>query len=579
MKCFVLAVLLAYPAIGGQSPQSSGAAMQQPSSSERPTPAVLSGRVLNAKTGEPIRRANVVLRPFGSSSWTGSMVMAPPGAAPYAATTNAEGKFRIDAVEPGSYQIMAERQGFVRQTYGSRGGSMIGATIRVTPGQELKDLDIKMTPQAVVTGRVLDEDGEPLEHVQIQVLQRRYLEGRSRFMPSGGGQTTDTGEFRVADLRPGSYWISATYPYQMGMFGDAPARNASGKPEEKYVTTYYPGVTDPAEARPVELVAGQELPGIDIRMQKARVYRIRGKVVSGAQLPRSLRVLLLPRDRNVFIGFFGAGATVKPDGTFEIGNVQPGSYYLSVLPTQEMRHLVGKAPVDVTRENVENVTLTLGAGATLNGSIRIDGDSTQLEATQGKKITLEGASVQLTPLEGLAFNVPNTSVKGDGSFALENVGPERYRIHVFNLPQGLWLKSIRAGDREVLDTGLDLSAGPPSDLIIVLGLGAASITGTVLDDSQQPVSGSLVTLAPDSAKEERRDLYHVAPTDQNGRFSMTGIAPGQYKLYAWEDVAPGSYMDPEFLKAHERQGQKITIGLNDQQQVSLKLIPSEAVAQ
>lgn len=194
---------------------------------------------------------------------------------------------------------------------------MVGTTINVAPGQELKDLSFKLTPQAVITGRVLDEEGEPLARAQIQVLRRRFFQGRQRTMPMGGGQTIDTGEFRVADLAPGRYWISATYRGRMTMFGEGPARNTAGKPEEEYVTTYYPNSTDEAGARTIDLDAGQEMSGIDIRLHKARVYRIRGKVSGGTQPVRSVRLMVLPRDRGASMGMFGgAGGMVKEDGTF-----------------------------------------------------------------------------------------------------------------------------------------------------------------------------------------------------------------------------------------------------------------------
>jgi hypothetical protein len=112
---------------------------------------------------------------------------------------------------------------------------------------------------------------------------------------------------------------------------------------------------------------------------------------------------------------------------------------------------------------------------------------------------------------------------------------------------------------------------------ISLGLGTGSISGTVQDAKQQPVSGSLVTLLPDPMKEERFDLYQVTTADQNGQFTLQGIPPGEYKLFAWEAIDPGSYMDPEFLKAHESKAHKITVKANSRQQVSLTQIPAEAV--
>lgn len=574
---FALIAVLVTSAMAQQTPQAAQGEASKPGSIE--------GRVVNAKTGEPVRRANLTLRPFGSpggmggggSIAIGSIVPIGPmsQSAPYAATTDAEGKFRIDKVEPGQYRIMAERQGFVRAEYGARMNSMMGTTIRVSPGQELREMNINLAPQAVITGRVFDEEGEPLARVQIQVLRRRYFRGKQQLMPSGMSQTNDTGEFRVAELPPGRYWLSASYRTRMMMmFGEAPARNTADKPEEEYVTTYFPGTAEQSSARPIDVTAGQEVPGADIRMHKARVFRIRGKVVGGAQGPRNIQVMALPRESSGFFMFGGGRGLVKEDGSFEIGGVQSGSYYVTAMSSQGPSSTLGKTPVEVTRDNVENVAIVLGGGVALNGGIRVDGDVEALEKAQGKKINYSTVRVQLSPMEGMPFNTPGVQAKEDGSFTIENVGPDKYRIMVFNAPQGTWLKSIRAGDQEVLDKGMDLSAGAPGPIQVTLGLGTGGVSGSVEDSNQKPASGSMVTLLPDPMKEDRNDLYRVTTTDQTGQFTMSGIPPGEYKVFAWEDVDPGSYMDPELLKQHESKAAKVTVKENSQQSVSLAQIPA-----
>jgi protocatechuate 3,4-dioxygenase beta subunit len=567
-----------------QQPQAQPPA--QPSSSEQAAkPAILQGRILNAKTGEPVRKANVTLRPSGVSGsgggTIGSISASGSPAAPYAATTDAEGKFHIENVEPATYHLMVERQGFVRQEYGSRSRSRMGTPITLSPGQEMNAIELKLTPQAVITGRVLDEDGDPLSRVTIQVLRRRFImAGKPQLMPSGGNQTNDNGEFRISDLAPGRYFISANYNRMM-FNGEAPARNTAGKPEEEYVITYYPGTTDQAGASPLDLQAGQELPGVDIRMKKARVYRIRGKIVAPGQSVRNLRLMVLPRTASVAMsGFMGGGsrALIHDDGSFEMGGIQPGSYHLAVAPMQGMQTVMGKTPVEVGQGDVEGVTVALGSGLNLTGSIRIDAPKDELDQfqSQGGKLTFETVRVQIAPTEGFAFNMPRSTTKDDGTFAIENVSQDRYRINAFNLPSGTWLKSIRAGDQEVQDTGLDLSAGNVGPIQITLGLGGSQIDGVVQDAQKHPAPGSMVTLLRDPIIAERYDLNRITTTDQNGRFSLKGIPPGEYKVYAWEDIEPGAHTDPEFLKPHEGKATKLSLKNKSQEQVSLVQIPAEA---
>ena len=192
---------------------------------------------------------------------------------------------------------------------------------------------------------------------------------------------------------------------------------------------------------------------------------------------------------------------MKEDGTFELAGVQPGSYYLTALPNQTSRSLIGKVPVEVSRENAENVVLPLGIGGTLTGNIRLDGDAPLPEP----KVSFTAMRIGL-----LSVDVPidsSATPKQDGSFVLENVGLEEYRVGVTNLPPGAWVKSIRVGDQEALDNGMYFSGGIVGPLQITLGVGVGQISGVVRDEKLQPSFGSIVTLVPDPIKEEGGDFF------------------------------------------------------------------------
>ncbi len=491
------------------------------------------------------------------------------GAGTYVAVTDAEGKFRIDSVEPGRYLLFAERQGFVRQQYGARNNFSMGTIVTLAAEQEVKALEFKMTPHGIITGRVLDEENEPLARASVQVLQKRYMRGKLQTVPLGGATTNDTGEYRIADLSPGRYLVSAVMRSQMAMFGNAPVANPTNKPEEEYTTTYYPAAKEEGAAQPLEITAGQLAVGIDIRIQKARVHRIRGKVTGGVT-PNGLRIVLMPRERNSIGFIFGSiASSVKDDGSFELVGVTPGSYFVTVLPMQGSQVSAGKSPVDVIKENVDNVTLVLSSPTAINGSIEVEPIAGQQESAQNnQKINLSSMRIQVTAMEGISLNTPNGLVKEDGSFVLDRVTPDKYRIGAYGLPQGLWLKSIRSGDLDVMESGIDLNGGS-GNIVITLGRGAGTLSGTVQNAKQQPASGSTVTLVPGTLKEDRFDLYKSISTDQNGQFTFLGIPPGEYKLFAWAEMEQGRYMDPDFLKLYESKAKKITVKVNSTEQVQI----------
>jgi hypothetical protein len=167
------------------------------------------------------------------------------------------------------------------------------------------------------------------------------------------------------------------------------------------------------------------------------------------------------------------------------------------------------------------------------------------------------------------------TTKDDGSFLVENIAPGKYRLMVMHIPKKTYVKSIRIGGQNVLDSGFETTAGVDLNAVVDLGVDAGEISGVVEGNNGHVVRSAMVTLLPNPARGERSDLYRVTSTDQNGQFDIDDIAPGDYKLYAWEDVEPDSYMDSEFIKAHEAHAYKVSVKPKSRQQVKLSQVPKE----
>ena len=151
----------------------------------------------------------------------------------------------------------------------------------------------------------------------------------------------------------------------------------------------------------------------------------------------------------------------------------------------------------------------------------------------------------------------NARSREDGGFALPGVNPGEYDVSVTGLPEGFYIKSIRAGDVETIDTGLRVQAGAPPVLRIAARPNAASLEGTVKNKDGQPVTGSTVVLWP-SAKNARSALFKTATSDAQGRFTFTA-APGDYRLAAFESLEPGAAQDPDFLQGYEGKAEKVSL--------------------
>jgi hypothetical protein len=526
--------------------------------------ATIEGTVVNSISGQPIRRVNITLRPsFIGVVQTGPML--PPS--PLAATTNTEGKFKLERIEPGSYFLQAERQGLVTQQYGARTANSMGTPITLTAGQEMKELHFKLVPHAVLAGRVLDDEGEPLEKISVQIRRAMRIKGKQQLVHAGTAQTNDLGEFRAANLPPGRYWLSASISRHNQLFGEGAPRATTDQPQEEVVTTFFPSSTDEAGARPLDLVAGQTLSAIDIRMRKERVYRIKGKLVAPTPV-KDIRVTIMPRDKDTFADPFNNPASaVNPDGSFEISKVLPGAYTLVALTVFGNIRSVGSTPINVARENLSGILIPFHNTITVTGSIRAETPDPALP------LSFTTSQIFLNPVAGFSFNSTYGKVDAEGAFRVENAGPETYRVNLAGLSEGYWIKAIISGGQDILDSGIDLNSGPPEPIEIILGSGVGSLTGRINDDKDIPAAGASASLVPDPYKPNRPELNHSAPTDQNGNFKLTSIRPGNYKLYAWESFDYETIFDPENLKAHEASAKSVTIKPGSTEQLTLKSIP------
>ena len=168
------------------------------------------------------------------------------------------------------------------------------------------------------------------------------------------------------------------------------------------------------------------------------------------------------------------------------------------------------------------------------------------------------------------------SPKDDGTFTIQNVTANSYNVSVFGLTGNWYMKSTRLGDTDITDTGIDFSQGiTPGELVVTISSNGGQLEGTVQDAKPAPAIGAQVILIPESGKRGINYLYKQASTDQTGHFTMKGIKPGRYTVIAWEQIDPGAYMDPDFLKPFDSEGESVTIKESGHENKQLKLIPAE----
>jgi protocatechuate 3,4-dioxygenase beta subunit len=534
-----------------------------PQTAPKDTTCAISGRVVRLGGGEPLKKARVVLMSAEERGRAQKRIE------PHVAITDASGKFAIAGIETGRYRLTVLRSGYVTQEYGQKTPNRPGAVLALDPGQKLEDILFRMVSAGVITGRVLDEDGEGVPLVVIQALRSTYVEGKKQLLAEGEVTTNDLGEYRLFGLTPGRYYLSATNGGRLAaMDRGSVLRNVDDIPG--YVPTYYPGTNDAARAAPVEVRGGEEVPGVDFSLFPTHTYTVRGRVFNSVTgKPGQGATVFLSRQENGSAAFSfsrdGSTRVDDPQGNFVLKDVAPGTYVLSAISIDEGNRQTASQTVNVAAGDVEGVNLVIAQGVDLAGRLVIQGP---MDAP------LSDFRVVLQPRVQELFGVHATAVKPDGSFLLGGVGEGGYRVETYGGSPDSFLKSAKFGGDDVLDKGLDVNRGAPGTLEIIVSGAGASIDGLVLNSDSLPVAAARVVLVPDSAHRGQRRLYKDATTDEFGRYALRGIAPGSYALFAWEEVEENAWEDPDFLGAWQGQGAPVRVEEGARQMIELKLIPA-----
>jgi uncharacterized protein (DUF2141 family) len=520
------------------------------------TPAgTVSGTVVNAITSEPVRRALVTIRRIDSSPGTTTVRVTS------AVSTDSTGSFTITGIGPGTYRLSASHNGFIPAEYGARGPNKSGTPMVLAAGQKSTGLLVTLYPHGVISGRVLDEDGEPVPNAEVQVSRLQYMQGHKLLARSDARITNDLGEYRIFALAPGRYYLNATYR-QDQVATDA----ATAAGEGIYVSTYYPRTSDPPSATPLDLSPGAQLHNVDVVLARVRTVTVKGRVTS--EVGGNLNVVLSANNPLGTGGGNGRGAPVMPDGAFTFSNVVPGSYVLVAMANTPGKSYTARLPLAVGAANIEGLSLAIHSPITIAGEVKVDGETTQ-------SLSRINVAIQPWDNDGAAFGpMPNVPLKSDGSFQIADLSAEHYRVNLYNLPDGFYVKSIRTATVDVQSAGLDLSAGASQPLSIVLSPNAGELTGTVLDPkTQKPVAAVTVVAVPqEKDRRDRETFYKTTTTDQSGQFRFKNLIPGDYKIFSWDDVPYGSWMDPDFLAPHDSHGEPVSIREGSPQSIQLTLI-------
>jgi hypothetical protein len=520
----------------------------------------LEGQVVTESGNTPLRRVRVTL-----SSADG-------GKAAIGVDTDERGNFVIRDIAPGVYSLSAARDGYLPVKSFRKGTVRMPQQFSISGSERVTGLVFRLTPWAVVSGRIRFEDTEPAVNLQVALYRQYHVRGRHGFTAVATTTTNDRGEYRVHGLSAGAYYVAAIFEGERNAAGveTQPPIDANGHelPVSSYTTMFYPDATRLTDALPVRVKVGEELNGIDMYLRTVQRVKLSGIITNGITGEKvSNATIIMER-----LDSSGTGVLQTPqkvefdnDDRFHLARIAPGSYGLWVDVQSDKQRLVGRSTLLVNNAEIDDLKLIALPQIQWRGELVFPTGMPQPRGFQ-PNVVLEPRSERGAVVSGTAERT--------GGFSVSLFPNETYDVFVKNLPDSYYISQIRAegGDRKA--DGLTGSMASSVPFQIIVDSRVARIDGQVQGPNATVWSGANLTLIPDSMQGRLQD-YRDATADVNGQFHVTGVAPGRYLLMAWFDEQPCDVYDPQDLDACRASGTTVTVGQGSQQTVELVMKSSQ----
>jgi hypothetical protein len=491
-------------------------------------------------------------------------------------STDAGGHFNFTGLPAGRYLLGAGKPAYVAALYGAGRPGRPGTEISLTAGQKRPDVTLDLLKGAVISGHVVDDEGQAVVGARVRVLPRRDV-GDEVVLSGDAGDpfgevTDDRGAYRIFDLIPGDYLV-ALQP------------RGIGNPVVAYASVYFPSSPRADDASAIHLAAGEERSGVDLRTSIVPIARIDGIVTGVAGGAAGVQITMRPANQNAS-GTVLNSQTLRPgpDGRFAFNGVVPGEYDIVARtvpppgpPEARTEPFVPQWATDhvvVTNTPPAPRTLALRSALTISGRLTFEGRKSPPEDVNFR------VGVRPTPGSGVP-NVPGpVPMDKDGNFTIADLTPGRYRLFVVVPPNNVtqvpdWFAATAiAGGRDVLDVPLVLGPEGPRDVTIVMTDDAPEIAGTVRDAKSQAVRNcSIIAFPVDrTLRYPQSRRIAVRQCGDGGLFVFglaAGLPPGEYYVAAVPDLAPNEQFDSVLLDELARTAALVTLADGDSKTVNV----------
>jgi len=515
-----------------------------------PDRGAIHGRVLQSKSGEPVKKAVVILR-RGQEPGTGAL-------------TDGSGAFSFEDLEFGAYAISAERTGFMLDSESER------TVVNLKAGSSESEVTLKLIRTGAVSGRVLDSDGEPITGATVQLVPVNEKKGRGAPFNAA---TNDRGEYRSFNIPPGKYHIAVSYegPSQEIQVKMQAPKTATGSAAaaDIYALTYYPAALDPKRAETVDVEAGADLQGFDVQLLRAHGVTVRGAVNAAAGAPIGAIVLVTLSPVRQSVGFRTRDNMIRDSsGAFEISGVLPGTYALEAAAPFNDKRLSARRVIEVGDANLDGIQLTLAAPQTISGTILLP---------EGRKMPA-GLIAVLVSRDSRNDGGGGISQPGaDGAFQMRDVNPGDYDVVLGNTGAGddLYVSAIQNQEDDALVNGVHVGGQSVGPLKITLKGQGGAVQVNVKDAAEKPVPDAYVRLVPDPPRRTQMALYSDCKTAASGACGLLGVAPGSYHAFAFTEERRIDFRDPVATADLEDSGKAVSVAEGDHLNIELAPVPED----
>lgn len=510
----------------------------------------LAGQVVNSVTGEAI----------------GGALVEEYSANHQAQFTPSNGSFDFTGLPQGRFSVVARKPGFFNEDQlGNRGNGDVATIPSDTK------LVVKLVPEAIIFGQVTGAGGQPLERILVTAERWEIEEGRRQLHRVGLAITDDQGNFRIAELPPGTYFLSFAPFGSQSRYGGIGPKKAD---TPGYGPQFYPGVADFTSATPITLTPGAQFQADQVLTTEAR-FAITGRVV-GANEARSLSVGVIDSDGNP------AQHMVRVDpstGEFQISGVPAGKYILTARALNVVSIEVGNMltsrvlsprqqltayiPLSVTSD-VSGVVLALAPSISI--PIQVDDEITH--DTSGNHRVF----IRLFPAAFRSHSFQRGTVAPRYEHgqtlpaSIDDVSPGTYGVEARAFGGLFYVADLRCGTVDLLRDNLTVgSSGSLPPIEVTLRDDSAQLNGTVMQNGK-PVAAGVVIYSPDYPQRSE-----ITRTGDNGSFSSPILAPGTYEVFAVSNPESIEFRNPAAIQNYLARATSVTLGAGGQSSVQLEL--------